>query len=311
MVQQYRTTRKTQGRYEKTMKNILFYKYQTLKDLKDLKEHLLAEAKKRKLLGKVLIAKEGINGCVSGEDKQIEEYKKIITNIQGLEDIEFKEADTKHHNFKKIFVRIRQEIVTLKTNTKLENKADYIEPQELKELLAQEDVILIDARNNYESKIGRFKNAICPDIEIFSDWPKAVKQLEHLKDKKIVTYCTGGIRCEKASAYLKEQGFNDVKQLHGGIIRYGQEVGDFAWEGKCFVFDKRGAINIDPKKNSEDITQCRQCGIPTSNYHNCVNVDCDKRVILCEECIEVLEGCCDKRCRGKLRVFPQKRATPA
>lgn len=285
------------------MKNILFYKYQEINDLQKQKENLLVKAKKLDLLGKILIAKEGINGCVSGEDNNIEEFKKTIQELPGMNDIEFKEADAKQHTFKKMFVRIRKEIVTLNTNTKIDNKAEYIEPQELKQLLDnKEDIIIIDARNNYESKIGRFKNAICPDIDVFSEWPQAVKELDNLKNKQIVTYCTGGIRCEKASAYLKEQGFTNVKQLHGGIIRYGQEIGDEHWEGKCFVFDKRGAINIDPEKNSEDISQCRQCAIPTSNYHNCTNVECDKRVILCEECIDVLEGCCDKACRGKTRV---------
>jgi len=290
------------------MKNILFYKYVELENLPELKEKLLSRARELGLLGKILIASEGINGCVSGENENIDAYTFFLSRIKGFEDIEYKEADTPQHTFKKVFVRIRKEIVTLKQDTNLKNKAAYIEPQEFKELLEKEEVILVDARNNYESKIGRFKNAICPDIEVFSEWPQAVKDLEEMKNKTIVTYCTGGIRCEKASAYMVEQGFKNVRQLHGGIIRYGQEVGDDHWEGKCFVFDRRGAVNIDPKKQSHDISQCEQCAIPSSNYHNCVNVDCDRMSILCEECVEVLEGCCDKNCRGKTRVNPALRA---
>lgn len=208
-----------------------------------------------------------------------------------------------------MFVRIRKEIVPIKTSVDVQNKAAYIEPSELKRVLEKEDVVLLDARNNYESKIGRFKNAILPDITLFSEFPKAVEELHLEKDTPIITYCTGGIRCEKASAYLIEKGYTNVRQLHGGIIRYGQEVGDDHWEGQCFVFDRRGAISIDPNKQATDITQCEQCAIPSSNYHNCERVVCDRRVILCEKCIDVLEGCCDKACRGKTRVDKAKEKT--
>lgn len=284
------------------MKNILWYKFVNLDDLENLQQSLLEKAKSLELLGKILIAEEGINGCVSGSDDAIEEYMTYLKSFDFFADTEFKITDIEKHTFKKMFVRIRDEIITFKLKVNLENKAPYIEPQELNDLLdSNDDVVIIDARNDYESKIGKFKNAIAPDIKVFSELPKFIEQNPHLKDKQIVTYCTGGIRCEKASAYLIENGFTNVKQLHGGIIKYGQIVGDKYWEGKCFVFDKRGALDIDPSKPSEDISHCELCSIPCSTYHNCKRVECDRYAILCDDCFKTLDNCCSKSCRGILR----------
>jgi UPF0176 protein len=287
------------------MKNILFYKFKKLENLETLKEDLLAKAKNLNLLGKILIAEEGVNGCVSGEDEKIEEFKTYITHNSIFGPIEFKEGDTDRHTFRKMFVRIRKEIITFKQDMNFDKKAEYIEPKELKELLDKgEEIILVDARNNYESRIGKFKDAVAPNITVFSELPEILSKMPELKNKKIVTYCTGGIRCEKSATWMVQNGFKDVKQLHGGIIRYGKECGNSYWEGKCFVFDRRGAVDIDPTKQSEHITQCEQCAIPCSDYHNCANVECDKRVILCEECYKMLEYCCNKACRGTVRLNP-------
>ncbi len=136
-------------------------------------------------------------------------------------------------------------------------------------------------------------------------FPEKIKQLNkinNIKNKKIITYCTGGVRCEKASAFLKENGFNDVYQLHGGILTYGQECGDSHWEGKCFVFDTRGAVDIDPNSQSEPITQCVLCNLPNSDLHNCALTSCDKFFTACEDCLRVLKGCCSKRCRGEINI---------
>ena len=152
-------------------------------------------------------------------------------------------------------------------------------------------------RNNYEAKIGRFRNAITLNLPTFRQLPELIKQLEPLKEKNIVTYCTGGVRCEKAVSLLKKHGFKFVKQLHGGILNYGKECSDAYWEGKCFVFDTRGAVNIDPEKQSEPITQCEMCRLPCDAYHNCRITSCDRRFIACEACIKILNGCCSKNCR--------------
>jgi len=291
------------------MKNVLFYKYLELDNLEVLEGELLLKAKSIGLLGKILIAHEGINGCFSGDDDAVEEYMNFLTSDNKLGDIEFKISHTDKHSFKKMFVRIRNEIIAFNQDVSLKNKAPYIEPEELKTLLEQEAVILIDARNKYESRVGRFKGAITPNMDVFTGWPEVVNNLKPFKDKLIVTYCTGGIRCEKASAYMVEQGFTNVKQLHGGIIGYGNEVGDKHWEGKCFVFDKRGVVDIDPEKQTLDISNCRQCSLPCSNHHNCDRADCDEFVILCENCIELLESCCSKRCRNIVRFHPEERCS--
>ncbi len=125
-----------------------------------------------------------------------------------------------------------------------------------------------------------------------------MKGLEKFKNRKIVTYCTGGIRCEKASAYMKEMGFESVYQLHGGILTYGKECGNAFWEGKCFVFDERIAIDIDPHAVSEPITHCVLCRLPSASYHNCAHTKCDEYFIACEKCYAELEGCCSKNCRN-------------
>ena len=282
------------------MLNILFYKYVDVEHVEQLRLELLERCLSLGIKGKILIATEGINGCVTGSQDAIATFKRDLNARKEFADIEFKDGVVEKHSFNKTIVRIRDEIVTTKFDVDLNSAAAYIEPEELKELLASgDDVILVDARNGYESKIGKFKGAIAPDLELFSQWPEAVTELEDLKERPIVTYCTGGIRCEKASAYMKEQGFKNVKQLHGGIIRYGLTCGNDFWEGKCFVFDKRGAIEIDPAQQTEAITQCEQCHIPTDEYYNCANVDCDRWVILCDECREMLKNCCSKRCRPR------------
>ena len=281
------------------MKNILFYKYVDIKDTGKLKEDILSLARKLNLLGTILIAEEGINGCVSGSYKEIRNFKKMLKDCSPFKDIEFKEGDAQTHTFKKLIVRIKNEIVASKFKVTLKNRADYIEPKKLKELLdKKEEIILIDARNDYEHKIGKFKNAVTLPISTFRQLSSQIKRLKPLKNKKIVTYCTGGIRCEKASALLKENEFNNVMQLHGGIINYGKEAGNAHWEGKCFVFDTRGAIEIDPNSRSEPISQCVLCSLPCSDLHNCHLETCDKFFVACKDCMKILNDCCSKRCRN-------------
>ena len=321
------------------MKNILFYKYVEIENPEKLRDEQIKLAKSLNLLGTVLIAKEGINGCVSGNDSEIDKYKKTLTSDKRFSDLKFKEADVLNHTFRKLYVRARNEIVSLKNPADLDKKGNYIEARELKHLLDNKrDIILLDARNNYEHEIGRFKGAVHLDIDTFREFPSKIKQLsniinsiknkgitnnpkdnnyegyiknnktnttiknqkndEDFKNKKIITYCTGGVRCEKASALLKEAGFENVYQLHDGIVNYGKECGDSYWEGKCFVFDTRGAIDIDPKKKSEPITQCALCHLPSGELHQCSYVKCDRFFTACDNCLEVLEGCCSKRCRN-------------
>jgi len=286
------------------MKNTLFYKYIGIKSLNNFRDSQFKLCKSLNLLGTILIAKEGINGCLSGKIKDIERYKRFLRKDKRFTNIVFKEGSVDKHTFKRLSVRLRDEIVTSKFKVNLRNKASYIKPKELKKLLDNdEELILLDARNNFESNMGKFKNAITPNIETFRKFPRTIKELRKYKDKKIVTYCTGGIRCEKASAYLVENGFNDVFQLEGGILSYGKDCGNAHWQGKCFVFDTRGAIDIDPGNQSEPISQCVQCFLPCAEYYNCSLVECDKKFIACSECLGKLDNCCSKKCRNVFQKF--------
>ncbi len=309
------------------MKNILFYKYIEIENTEKLRQEQLELGKSLNLLGTILIAKEGINGCLSGNEKDLEKYTEALIKNKKFSDINFKEGPVDRHTFRKLYVRARNEIVSSRFNADLRNKGKYIEPKQLKELLDNnEDVMLLDARNNYEYEIGRFKNAVHLGLDTFREFPLKIRELQGnnkkiynikknnhsinndeklkniklLKNKKIVLYCTGGVRCEKASAFLRENGFSNVYQLHGGILAYGKECGNAHWEGKCFVFDTRGAVDIDPNSQSEPITQCVLCNLPNAKLHNCALTTCDKFFTACRDCFEVLEGCCSKRCRNEL-----------
>lgn len=296
------TSHKRQLHLHKNMQNVLFYKFVRLESLQELRGELQAMMEECHVKGKILIAKEGINGNVSGTEEACQQFMERLSSFEVFADIEYKITETDRHDFRKSIVRIRPEIITLDHDWNEEDSADYIEPEELKALYeANENFLIIDARNNYESRIGHFEGAIKPDIQVFSEWPDAIKEYAEHKDKLIVTYCTGGIRCEKASAVMKAAGFSNVKQLRGGIIRYGQTVGREHWEGKCFVFDKRVAIDI-AKDASEPITNCALTGKPTAMYINCQNVACDKRFLCSEEGMERYGGCCSPECQQKLQL---------
>jgi UPF0176 protein len=232
------------------MKNVLYYTYMPISDLDKFRDEHYEKCLELNLLGKIIVASEGINGCVSGDDSNIEKYVEYIKTL-GVNDAEIKVTAAQGHNFRKLWVKIKSQIIGTKNwNAKIESKADYIEAEELKKMFDRnEEFYIVDARNNYEYEIGHFRNAVYPNIRKFTEFGDFVKTLDHLKEKKVVTFCTGGIRCELASAYLKEQGFKDVKQLHGGIVSYGKKFGSQHWKGKCFVFDNRVVLDMDSMKN--------------------------------------------------------------
>jgi UPF0176 protein len=275
-----------------------FYKYVKINNLEEFQKQHLDFCNKLGIKGKILIAEEGINGSVSGTKEQTEKYKEELKKNKLFNNIKFKDNLSEAHPFRKTIVRIRKEIVTSGLKVNLENKGAYISPKELNKLIAKnKDVILVDARNNYESKIGKFRNAIAPDIELFREFKNIKTCLEKFKDKKIVTYCTGGVRCEKASALLRENGFNNVFQLEGGILNYINQFPDKHFEGRCFVFDNRISIPSGSKNN--EISFCELCHVPSGRYINCRNVNCDKMFLCCEECSNYMEGACSKKCRAK------------
>ncbi len=280
---------------EKDIHILLFYKYVRIDNPRELAKEHLEECNKLGLKGRILVAEEGINGSVAGNLEQIENYKKALRQDKRFNDIKFKEDCALSVPFKRMVVKVKKEIVRFEQKVDLKNTGKHLSPREFLEVCEKnEDVIIIDARNDYESRVGKFKNAITPDIKKFSEFPKVVEQLKDKKDKKVVMYCTGGIRCEKASAYMKEQGFKDVSQLSGGILSFGKEFPDTIWEGTCFVFDKRLTSEINA--TDRPITNCELCNIPCDLYRNCSNVDCDKYCVACVECETKFAGCCSLVC---------------
>ncbi len=279
---------------------LLYYKFVNIASPEKLALGHLEECKNIGVLGKILLAKEGINGSVSGTKKQTDKYKKILRSYPSFSDMVFKEEIGTFHPFKKLMVKVKKEIIRLDKEVNMKNKGKYLSPKEFLELYKnKEDMIVLDARNDYESKIGKFKNAVTPKISSFREFPKVAKMLKNKKDKKIVMYCTGGIRCEKASAYLIEEGFKDVSQLEGGIITFCQELPNTIWEGKCFVFDERLLSNVDSK--SKKITNCVCCKKECDLYKNCNNVKCNLLINICPECEDKNKGCCSIDCLNKYK----------
>jgi len=273
----------------------LFYKFTDIDNPAELSSTLREFCGSQGLLGKILVAQEGINGSLSGSEEQIEAFKKYLTGIPSFSDIAFKDETGTFHPFKKLIIRIKNEIIRMERKLDMSKRGKYISPEELLEMYSTgEDFIILDTRNNYESDVGRFKNAITPDIDSFREFPKALEILEDRKDKKIITYCTGGIRCEKATSYMVSRGFTDVYQLKDGIINFCQQHPNTVWEGKCFVFDQRLISDIEPE--SETISVCVNCGSNCDRYCNCKNPTCDGLIILCVSCSEELSGCCSVKC---------------
>ena len=272
-----------------------FYKYTRLDNAASFVDIHQGFCNDLGIKGKVLISSEGINGTVSGTKEQINTYEETLSNNGFFSGMLFKRNFADKHPFKKTIVRLRNEIVTSRFNVNLNNSAPYISPLELKDLLDNNrDVILLDARNNYESRIGKFKNAITPNIETFRDFGKVPDQIKDLKNKKIITYCTGGVRCEKASALLVENGFKHVLQLKDGILNFVEQFPDTHFEGRCFVFDNR--LSIPTGKNTQEISVCEHCHIPSGRYINCANIKCDKLFLCCEECDVKFNHSCGKKC---------------
>lgn len=286
---------------------LLYYCYSTIEDAEQFASDHLQFCKSLNLVGRIIVADEGLNGTVSGTDESCKTYMDTLHSDPRFAGIDFKIDEVEEPSFIKMHCRYKSEIVhsglrdpkiinpELKTGIHLE-PADFVRMKD------DEDVVIVDVRSNYEHSIGRFKNAITFDIENFRDFPERINELAQYKDKKIVTYCTGGIKCEKASALLLHEGFENVYQLHGGIIKYGKEAGGEDFEGKCYVFDNRVAVDIN-SVNPQVISTCRNCGTRTAKMINCANPECNEHFTQCDDCGEKLDGACSELCQS----HPRKR----
>jgi len=278
---------------------LLYYCYSRIEDPEAFREQHHLRCLELNLKGRIIIAEEGLNGTVSGLREDCEQYMEEVKSDPRFSDIEFKVDEISEHAFTKLHVRVKPEIVhaSLPHIDPRKKTGGYIEPEQFRQILREqpEDTVILDVRSNYEHNVGKFKNAITLDIDNFRDFPEKVKELESLKDKRVITYCTGGIKCEKASAYLLEQGFKDVHQLHGGIIKYGLEAEGEDFEGKCYVFDNRVVKDLNTV-NPTVISKCYVTGQPSDRMVNCANPHCNKHVPMSEEGAKIYNGCCSEKC---------------
>ncbi|MGY6559327.1 MAG: oxygen-dependent tRNA uridine(34) hydroxylase TrhO [Nitritalea sp.] len=283
---------------------LLYYCYAQIENAEAYRDEHHLFCVENNIRGRIIISDEGLNGTVSGLMSDCEKYMAYVQADPRFASTIFKVEQHDAHAFSKIHVRYKPEIVhsSLRHLDPNVRTGKHLAPKEFKALKDQEDVVILDVRSNYEHKLGHFKNALTLDIDNFREFPEKVKELEHLKGKKVLTYCTGGIKCEKASAFLLEQGFEDVYQLHGGIIQYGMDVGGEDFEGKCYVFDNRLAVDVN-KVNPKVISTCHVCGTVSDRMVNCANPTCNVHVPICENCGWELEGACSTSCQE----HPEKR----
>ena len=239
------------------------YQFKEVSNAAELQQRLLDLVNSIHLCGTLIVASEGINGTVAGDRAAIDAVYQFLLS-EGFNAMEYKESFSSEKPFRKMKIKLKQEIVTLGVEVKPRDLVGhYLDPKQWNELLARDDVILVDTRNDYEYKAGTFKGAIDPKTESFREFPEYVKQnLEQHKDKKIAMFCTGGIRCEKSTSLLLQQGFNEVYHLKGGILKYLEETPaeESLWEGECFVFDGRTAVTHGVEEG-ENI-KCHACGWP-------------------------------------------------
>ena len=254
---------------------LLYYCYSAIADAEQFAADHLKFCKSLGLVGRIIVADEGLNGTVSGASESCKTYMDTLHADERFAGIDFKVDEVDEPSFIKMHVRYKSEIVHSGLRdpgiiNPQEKTGKHLEPKDFLAMKDRDDVVVLDVRSNYEHSLGKFKNAVTLDIENFRDFPAMINELAQYKDKKILTYCTGGIKCEKASALLLHEGFTDVYQLHGGIIKYGKEAGGKDFEGKCNVFDNRLSLDVN-SVNPVIVSACFHCGKHTDKMINCAN----------------------------------------
>lgn len=295
--------------------------YYCFTPLKDPKAEVLKHQKFLKtqdIRCRVYISEEGINGQMSASAEASLAYQEWLKAHPSFADVKFKIHYHPEHAFPRATVKYRKQLVAVDTQVDLSLMGEHVSPKRWKQMLQErdEDVVLLDVRNNYEWELGHFEGSELPPLSTFREFPEYARKLKQIRDPKktkVMMCCTGGIRCEIYSAVMKQEGFENVYQLDGGIIGYGLEQGDDLWKGKLFVFDDRLAVSIDPAKESEVISHCRYCQALSDTYYNCANMDCNELFLACAACAEQRKGCCCSECQSgsRLRVFEkQQRPKP-
>lgn len=280
-------------------KIILFYKYISIESPHQIMKWQREICQNLELKGRILISHEGINGTLGGLTENLDEYTKLMSAHELFNNIDFKQSNGGPECFPRLSIKVRDEAVALGIpydQLTPRNAGQHLTPQETHELLSNKpaDLVILDARNDYEWAIGRFKDAITPNIENFRDLPQYLDtNLDTFKDKQVLMYCTGGIRCERATAYLNEKNVaKKVYQIEGGIVRYAEQYPDGFFRGKNYVFDGRVSVRI----NDDILSSCSMCTTPSDDYYNCLNAMCNKHFISCNDCIQKYNEACGETC---------------
>lgn len=295
---------------------LLYYKYADVSDPIALRNAQRLLCEKLGLKGRIIISKEGINGTVEGLDSNIQTYiekTKADTRFADFSDIDFKKSEGNGKLFPKLSVKVREEIVTLGTGTAPKanfKRGIHLPPDELQKWYDEgRDFVVVDMRNDYEHNVGHFENSVRLPVQNFREIPEHVEKnpaLTSLKGKTIVNVCTGGVRCEKATNYLLEKGYEHVYQLEGGIVRYLEKHPGKKFKGSLYVFDGRVVVNYDSPEQHEVVGRCTRCNTPSERCVNCENLDCHGHFVCCEDCSEGGIFCSDQ-CRESEHILTRGR----
>lgn len=290
-------------------KIILYYKFAPIADPEAVRLWQRALCEKLNLKGRILIAEHGINGTVGGDVDDLKAYVKETKQFSAFKGTVFKWSEGGRDNFPKLSIRVRKELVGFGAPDEVAvdergvvGGGKHLTPEQVHKLVQErgDDVVFFDGRNKYEAEVGRFKNAIVPDVATSKDFIHELESDKYagIKDKPVVTYCTGGIRCEVISAMMKKRGFKEVYQIDGGIVKYGEKYKDDGlWEGKLYVFDGRLVTQFSDK--AKDIGHCIHCDARTSEFVNCANNACNNLVLICPDCQE-RQTTCSNECRVRV-----------
>jgi len=282
-------------------KIILYYKFAPLSDPEAIRLWQRTLCERYNLRGRILISKHGINGIVGGDIDDVKAYVKETKQYAPFKNTMFKWSDGKREDFPRLSIKVRDEIVAFDAADELEVDEQgvvgggvHLKPEDVHKLVAErgDDVVFFDGRNAYEAAVGKFKNAIVPDVRTSRDFKTELEdpKYDDIKDKPVVTYCTGGIRCEILSSLMKKRGFKEVYQIDGGIVKYGEKYADDGlWEGSLYVFDDR--MNVQFSDKAKNIGECIHCKGKTSNYENCALKSCNNLVLICEQCKSTKDTC--------------------
>ena len=284
-------------------KILLYYGFTPIQDTAAVRLWQLTLCESLGLKGRILVSPHGINGTVGGDMESLKTYVARTKKYPGFKKIDFKWSNGTGNEFPRLAVRVKDELVAFGDPSVIKVNEDgvvgggkHLKPYDVQKLVEErgDEVVFFDGRNAFEAKIGKFKNAVIPDVTTSRDFVEEIKsgKYDHLKDKPVVTYCTGGIRCEIISAVMVDNGFKEVYQIEGGIVKYGKKYGDKGlWEGSLYTFDGRMALDFSPK--AKVIGECESCNAPTKQFYNCARKACHELVLLCEDCskIDVSKSC--------------------